>query len=290
MHELLERILRDGPVLTDAAWGTQLQDRGLPIGHCPDEWNLSHPELVEQVAGAYVDAGSRIILTNTFRANCIALAGSDLESEVVALNREGAQISVRASAGRAHVFGSIGPSGQMLCTGQVTESDLLTAFTEQAEGLVEGGVDAIVIETMADLAEAKVALAAARPTGLPVVVCAVFDSGKDLDRTMMGNTVEQVAQELTDAGADVIGANCGQGIASFVEICRRLHAATERPIWIKANAGVPQMDGEQVVYETTAAEFAEHGSRVFAEGASFLGGCCGTGPEHIQALCKRCDK
>ncbi len=139
---------------------------------------------------------------------------------------------------------------------------------------------------MSDLAEMKLALAAAKSTGLAVVASMVFDSGRQNDRTMMGATAAQVAQELTAAGADAIGANCGHGMASFAEICRQLRAATDRPLWIKPNAGIPQIDGDQVVYDydTTADEFAGHGPDVIEAGASFLGGCCGTGPEFIVAL------
>ena len=284
MHELIERLLADGPVVTDGAWGTRLQERGLPSGACPDQWNLSHPNLVEEVPRAYVSAGSQIILTNTFRANRLALTGYDLADRAVEINRAGAEISLRAADGRARVFGSIGPSGKMLFAGQVTEEELRTAFTEQAQALATAEVDALVIETMADLDEAKIALAAAKATGLPVVCCMIFDSGKQLDRIMTGASADQVARELAAAGADVIGANCGQGIASYIQVCRQLYAATDRPIWIKANAGIPQVDGDQIVYDTTADEFASYGPALVEAGARFLGGCCGVSPEFINAL------
>ncbi len=287
MHETLELLLASGPVVTDGAWGTQFQQRGLPIGASPDIWNLSHPELVEEVAQVYVDAGSQIILTNTFRANSVALADSEGGDQIEALNKAGAEISLRAAKGKASVFGSIGPCGKMLCTGEVEAAQLLDVFSEQANALAAAGVDGLVIETMSDLAEALVALEAAKKCGLPVVACTVYDSGKDLDRTMMGNTAEQVAKELTAAGADVIGANCGQGIESYINVCRQLKAATDLPVWIKANAGVPIMEGDTVVYNTTAEQFADRGPALYEAGASFLGGCCGTGPDFIKALCAR---
>jgi methionine synthase I (cobalamin-dependent) len=284
MSNLIAELLRSGPVVTDGAWGTQLQSLGLPSGTCPDEWNLSHPERVEQVPRSYVEAGSQIVLTNTFRANRVALAGYALADQVVQINQAGGAISRRAAGTRTRVFGSIGPSGKLLFAGQVTKDELRSAFAEQAQALAAAGVDALVIETMADLEEAKLALAAAQSTGLPVVVSMVFDSGKDKDRIMTGMTPEQIAQELTAAGADVVGANCGQGIAGYVTVCRRLRAATDRPVWIKANAGVPQIVGDQVVYETSAEQFAEYGSALVAAGASFIGGCCGTDPDYICAL------
>lgn len=284
MSQLIERLLAGGPVVTDGAWGTQLQQRGLASGDCPDAWNLSHAEQVEEIPRAYVEAGSDVVLTNTFRANRLALASYDLADRVEEINRAAVEISLRAAGDRAHVFGSIGPSGKMLLAGDVTEAELSEAFSQQAAALAAAGVAALVIETMSDLTEAKIALHAAKRTGLPVVACMVFDSGKELDRTMMGDTAQHVARELTAAGADVVGANCGQGIESYVGVCRQLRAATERPIWIKANAGVPQIEDGEIVYRTTAEEFAKHGPALVAAGAQFVGGCCGTGPEFIRAL------
>jgi methionine synthase I (cobalamin-dependent) len=280
----LETLLRNGPVLTDGAWGTQLQALGLPIGACPDPWNLERPDLVEQVPRAYVEAGSRVVLTNTFRANRIALAMHGVPHSAVEINRAGVEISRRAAGGRAFVFASIGPSGKMLLAGDVTEVELHAAFEEQANALAEAGADALVVETMADLTEATLALRAARQTGLPVVVSMVFDSGARWDRTMMGITPEDAARTLTHAGADVIGANCGQGIEGYLEICRRLRAATDRPLWIKANAGLPRLVEGQAIYPTMPAQFAQRGLEVVAAGASFVGGCCGTSPETIRAL------
>jgi len=272
------------PILTDGAWGTQLQVRGLPPGDLPDLWNLTRPELVEEVPRLYVEAGSEIVLTNTFRANRIVLREKDPAVDVRAVNRAGVEISKRAAGERAKVFASIGPSGKLLMTGDVTEDELRAAFSEQVEALAEAGADALVIETMSDLAEAKIALAAAKATGLFTVACMVYDSGKNKDRTMMGVTPEQAAEELAEAGADVIGANCGNGIAGYVPVCERLRAATKLPIWIKANAGVPEIRGGEVVYTTSPEEFASHVPRLVEAGASYIGGCCGTSPDYIRAV------
>lgn len=276
-----------GSVVTDGAWGTELQARGLASGECPDVWNLSYPERVEAVARAYADAGSQVILTNTFRANRIALAGAGLADRMEEINRAGVAISRRAAAGRAAVFASIGPSGKLLITGEVAPEDLRAAFAEQAHALAEAGADALVLETLADLDEARLAIAAARETGLPVVASMVFDTGRMKDRTMMGATPEQVAEALTEAGADVVGANCGCGVAGYVEVCRRLRAATSLPIWIKANAGLPELVDGRPVYRMTATEFASYVPALREAGASFIGGCCGTGPEFIRAIKER---
>ncbi|MFI5366654.1 MAG: homocysteine S-methyltransferase family protein, partial [Candidatus Binatia bacterium] len=200
---LIDELIATIPVLTDGAWGTELQARGLPAGEIGDLWNLVHPERVEAVARAYVDAGSRIILTNTFRANCIALERHADGSRVAEINRSGVEISRRAARGRALVFASIGPSGKLLVTGEIDEVHLAAAFAEQAQALAGAGADALVVETMTDLDEARIAVAAAVATGLPVVACMVFDSGKHRDRTMMGIAPQQAAVELVRAGAQV---------------------------------------------------------------------------------------
>jgi methionine synthase I (cobalamin-dependent) len=282
-HPLISKLTAQGPVLTDGAWGTQLQARGLAIGEMPDLWNLTNPDKVAAVARSYVEAGSRVILTNTFGANRVRLAEGGGADRAVEINEAGARLSREAAAGRALVFASIGPTGKMLMSGDVTGEELRTAFAEQAGALARGGADGLVVETMADLEEARIAIAAARETGLPVVASMVFDSGKDKDRTMMGTTPEQAAAGLIEAGADVIGANCGQGIAGFVKICERLKsAAAGRPVWIKANAGLPEMRGGQAAYSTTPAQFAACVPALIAAGADFIGGCCGTTPEFIR--------
>lgn len=283
----IEELCAGGPVLTDGAWGTELQAQGLEPGELPDAWSLDHPDRVEAVARAYVDAGSRVILTNSFRANRLALAGQPLAARVAELNRAAVGISRRAARGRARVFGSLGPSGRLLVTGEVDESELREAFLEQARALAEGGADGIAIETMSDLAEAKLALEAVRETGLPAVACMTFDSGRRRDRTMMGTAPEEAARELEAAGAAAIGANCGAGVEHYVPVCAGLAAATRLPLWIKPNAGTPRLEGGRAVYDTDPEEFAAHLPALLAAGARFVGGCCGTTPKFIEALGRR---
>jgi methionine synthase I (cobalamin-dependent) len=281
---LIKELVAGGTVLTDGAWGTAFQQRGLQLGEMPDVWNLEHPDAVEDVARAYVEAGSRVILTNTFRANRLAFATHAQVHRIAEINRAGVEISKRAAADRALVFASIGPSGKQLITGDVTEEELARAFVEQAGAQAEGGADAIVIETMADLTAARLAIEAAKRTGLPVVACMVFDSGRNKDRTMMGVDPEQMATAFHTWGADVIGANCGNGVEEYVPICRRLAAATKLPVWIKPNAGIPTLIDGDVVYQTTAEEFASVLPTLVEAGAAFLGGCCGTDPAFIAAM------
>lgn len=287
MNQMLKQCLDEGPQITDGGWGTELQKKGLGLGEHPDLWNLSHPEKVQQVARSYVDAGSDIILTNTFGSTRFTLGRHGFEDKVDEINRAGVEISRRAAAGKAKVFASMGPSGVVLMMGQVTPEELESAFHQQAMALAGAGADALVIETMSDLTEAVIAVKAAKATGLPVVACMVFDSGKEKDRTMMGQTPEQAVAQLAEAGADVIGSNCGQGIDGFLPICKRMRAATDLPLWMKGNAGLPKMVEGRTVYEQTPKAFADTALTLIDAGANFIGGCCGTNPEFIAAIRKR---
>ena len=278
----LREWLANGLLITDGAWGTQLQARGLPPGANPDTWNLTHPEQVEAVARAYAVAGSQVILTNTFRANAVAMKGV-AEADLDAINRAGVALS-RQAAGPALVFASIGPTGKMLLSGEMSSEEATAAFAAQSQSLAAAGADALLIETMSDIAEARLAVQAARLTGLPVIVSFAFDSGKNKDRTMMGATPEAVAVAMAEAGADAVGANCGVGVELAVPICQRLRAACDLPLWIKPNAGLPTMEGSGLHYATSADFFASHYTALRDAGAAFLGGCCGSTPEFIRAL------
>ena len=284
VHPAIARLLSNGPAVTDGAWGTLLQSMGLQPGECPDAWNTAHPDRVSRVAAAYAEAGSAIVLTNTFRSNPIALAGYGLEAQTAALNAAGVRASRDAAGERSLVFASIGPSGAMLAAGEKTADELRDSFERQVDALAAAGPDGLVIETMTDLDEALIALAAAKRTSLPVVVSMVFDSGRTRDRTMTGVTPEAAAKALTAAGADVIGLNCGIGLDNVPALTARLRSSTTLPIWIKPNAGLPVMVDGAARYVTTPEEFAQAAADVIAGGASFIGGCCGTTPEHIRAV------
>jgi methionine synthase I (cobalamin-dependent) len=285
MHgpDSLDKWLANGVLISDGAWGTQLQARGLPAGIIPDTWNLTHPEQVEAVARAYVEAGSQVILTNSFRANAIAMHASSA-ADLDAINRAAVTISKKAAGARALVFASIGPAGKMLLSGEVSAEELTAAFSAQSQSLAAAGANALLIETMSDPNEARLAVVAAKTTGLPVIASFAFDSGKNKDRTMMGATPEVVASAMAEAGADGVGANCGVGVEFAVPICQRLHAACDLPIWIKPNAGLPVMEGAAIHYATTAEYFASYFAALRDAGASFVGGCCGSTPDFVRAL------
>lgn len=272
-------------LVADGAWGTQLSARGLRTG-VPEEWNLSHPDEVAAIAAAYAAAGANIVLTNTFGGSPIKLAkagGLDCE----AVNRLGVELSRQGAGEQALVFASIGPTGELVgLTSTLTEEDLERAFAAQVAAIAQGRPDGLVIETMTDLTEALCALRAAKShTDLPVAVTMAFDEGSRGVATMMGVTPERAAAELTGAGADLVGANCGRlGDDAWVQTVSAMVANTDRPVWAKANAGIPQLVGGQPVFGMTPGAFAELGVRLAEAGARVVGGCCGTTPEHIAAL------
>ena len=276
--------IRGTLTLTDGGWGTELQKLGAPLGACLDEWNLLKPELVRQVAESFIQAGSKVILTNTFRANLISLASHGLDGKCAAINRAGVKISREAAGSAALVFASMGPSGKMLVTKGVTPEQLHGAFSAQARALAEEGPDALLIETMIDVTEAKIAATAALETGLPVVVSFVYDSGKNRDRTIMGTSPEEVATALASEGVHGIGANCGVGAREYIAVCKRLASVCHLPIWIKPNAGLPEIADGAAKYKTTPEEFAEAAREIANAGATFVGGCCGASPDFIRVL------
>ena len=276
----IRKWLTKGLLVTDGAWGTELQRLGLSSGTIPDTWNIGHPERVAVVAQSYAEAGSEVILTNTFRANSIAMQGL-AAAELDGINRAGVAIS-RKSAGAALVFASIGPTGKMLASGEVTQEQVSSAFETQARSLA--AADALVIETMSDIEEARLAVHAAKSTGLPVIASFAFDTGKNKNRTMTGAQPEEVASAMVAAGADAVGANCGVGVESAVDICRRLRAACDLPIWIKPNAGLPTLIGAEIRYTTSAEFFASHFAALRDAGADFIGACCGSNPDFVRAL------
>jgi 5-methyltetrahydrofolate--homocysteine methyltransferase len=275
------------PLCTDGAWGTELMKLGGKPGEVKEFWNVSAPEKVLTVAKAYVDAGAQVILTNTFSANRAVLEGHGAAARVAELNRAGAAISKSAAQGRAYVFASVGPSGKIVSMGELDPSDAEEIYAEQARALADGGADALCVETQSDMPEALAALRGClRACALPVGVTFTFDSGKDKDRTMMGVTIEQAYAMAEANGASFVGANCGLGIEGYIPVAKRFVACgTDLPIWIKGNAGKPEPgpDGK-TVYKATPDVYAQAVRPLLDIGVRFMGGCCGSSPDHIRAM------
>ncbi len=274
------------PIVADGGWGTQLAARGLGRD-VPEAWNLTHPDEIRGIAADYARAGAQIVLTNTFGGSRIKLARAHLP-EHEAVNRRGAELSREGVAGEAAlVFASIGPTGELVgLTSTLSEQEIEAVFAAQAAALLAGEPDGFVVETFTDLTEALCALRGVKSAAnRPVAVSLSFDDGARGPATMMGITPEQAARELTAAGADLVGANCGRlSDDGWEQVARAMVDNTDRPVWIKANAGIPQLVDGVSVFPLAPAPFAELGRRLVGAGARVVGGCCGTTPDHIRAL------
>jgi 5-methyltetrahydrofolate--homocysteine methyltransferase len=285
MKPILDR-LRDNEVLVgDGAIGSLLMERGLRPGDCPDLMSVERPEVVAAIAGDYLAAGSDLLTTNTFGASPLKLADYGLESRVGEINRA-AVATVREVAGdRAHVSASCGPSGALLEPyGDTPEEAVYESFVRQMRALA--GADVVCIETMSDLREAILAVRAAKATlpDTPVMATMTFDATPRGFFTIMGNSIVDVCTGLDEAGADVLGSNCGNGIARMVEIARAFAAATALPLLIQSNAGKPTIEDGAVVYAESPEMFADKVPGLLDAGVRIIGGCCGTTPAHIRAM------
>jgi 5-methyltetrahydrofolate--homocysteine methyltransferase len=286
MGKITDKIKQGKIMISDGAWGTFLQQKGLKIGECPEEWNLTHPDEVLDIAKSYIDAGADMIETNSFGGTRFKLEKFGLADKVFELNKAAAEIS-RKAADDKFVLGSVGPTGKILMMGDVTEEEMYEAFKEQAVGLEAGGADAIMIETMSDLDEAILAIRAAKEnTGCEVFCTMTFEKTVTGEfRSMMGVSPTEMVQILIDAGAELIGANCGNGIAGMVGIVEEIRKANpDIPILVHANAGMPVYQDGETVFPEKPEEMAALVPKIIAAGANVIGGCCGTTPEHICKL------
>ena len=276
---------RGSVLVADGAWGTEFFKRGLMQGSPPDEWNLTHPEIVREITREYIESGADIVLTNTFGANRFRLEPHGLSDRVKEINASAAAIARRVAADRAIVAGDIGPSARLLTMGEVTREELYGVFAEQARALAAAGVDWIVVESMTDVEEMAIAVQAAVETAhVPVVASMTYNRTPKGYRTMMGNTPETCVKRAEEAGASVIGANCGSGIEDYVPLAPLLRKMTSLPLWVKANAGIPQIIGGKVVYPLTAEEYAAYVPALVSAGVDVIGGCCGTDPGFVRAI------
>jgi len=286
-NDLKSRLAGGDVILSDGAMGTQLQAEGLGPGEAPEAWNLTRPETLEKIAEAYIAAGSDLVHTNSFGASPLKLGAHGLAEKCEQINQAAASAAVRAVAGRGLVSGSIGPCGQLLAPyGEADPAEVREGFGVQARALVAGGVDLLTVETMSDLSEAVLAVQAAREAvgEGSVLVSMTFDPTPRGWFTIMGNDIPTVIRELAGAGADVIGSNCGQGTEGMLAVAREFAKATDLPLLIQANAGLPVLKDGKVLYPETPAEMAAVLPGLLDAGVRIVGGCCGTTPAHIAAF------
>jgi len=281
-------LARPGLILADGGMGTMLMELGLQFGASPELWNVEHPDRVRQVHRGYLQAGSRIVLTNTFGGNRLRLGLHNLQNRVVELNRAAAGLvrqEVEAAGGSAVVAGDIGPSGGILAPlGELEPTHALEAFAEQAGGLIQGGVDILWIETLSSLEEMRAAVDGVRQASrdIPIVATMTFDTR---GRTMMGVTPEQAVQEFSSWGLATFGANCGNGPEEILAVITKMHAAAPQAALVaKANAGVPKLEKGRAVYGAGPEEMARYATAVADAGARIIGACCGSTPRHLEAM------
>ena len=290
---LLEQ-LKENTLLADGAMGTMLHSRGISFERCFDELNLANPSVVAAIHREYIEAGAQLILTNTFGSNRFKLSKHGLEEQIVGINKAGVELARRVAAAsfkNVLVAGDVGPLGVRIAPfGRVKPEQARRAFAEQIEALCEAGADLIVIETMSDLHEIQLAIQAAKQVcSLPLVASVTFTRD---DRTLLGEDPLKVARTLDESGADVIGVNCSGGPAQLLRLLKQMHQALPgRPakFWVKPNAGWPEQVGGRIMYPADPDYFGDYALSFREAGASIVGGCCGTTPQHIAAMRKALD-
>jgi 5-methyltetrahydrofolate--homocysteine methyltransferase len=287
MNKLTE-VLKTGKLLvSDGAWGTFLIEKGLKPGECPEQWNLDRPDDVYDIAQSYIDAGADMIETNSFGGSRFKLEQYGLFGKAFDINKAAAEISREAAGDKHFVLGSVGPTGKILMMGDVTEDELYDAFKVQCMGLEAGGADAIVIETMSDLDEARIAIKAARENTECEVICTMtFNQTPDGSfYTMMGVSPAQMVSEMLAAGATIIGSNCGNGIRQMIGIVKEIRTVNKDvPVFIQANAGAPIYQDGKTVFPESPVEMGEFIGALIDAGVNMVGGCCGTTPAHIRVI------
>jgi 5-methyltetrahydrofolate--homocysteine methyltransferase len=281
-------LAEGGPIVADGAMGTMLFAAGLQFGDPPEVWNLSQPEVVRRIQRAYLEAGSRIVMTNTFGGNRLRLRLHGLDGRVAELNRTAAillRTEVDSAGGRALVAGDIGPTGEIMAPlGTLSDEEAVDVFAEQAAALIAGGVDVIWIETMSHLSEIKAAIQGVRrvSAGIPIIATMTFDTR---GHTMMGVSPEAAVAALAAWGVDAIGGNCGNGPDELLPVIERMHAAAPDVLLVaKSNAGMPELVDMRAVYRADPATMAEAALGFRDAGARIIGACCGSTPAHLTAM------
>ena len=289
MKAVLGRIKQGEILVCDGAMGSLLMDRAKEYlqGTCPEYINLSHPEIIEEIAGLYINAGADIIETNTFGGSPLKLASYSLDNKTEEINNAAIMAAKNASNNEAYICASIGPSGKLLKPfGDTEPKEIYESFYRQIKVIVDAGADMIIIETMTDLNEAKLALKATRniSSSISVIVSMTYEATPKGFFTIMGKSIEMVSKELEDSGVDILGSNCGNGIENLVLIAKEHKKHTRLPVMIQANAGIPELREGIPVYPETPEFMAEKCEELIKIGVSIIGGCCGTTPAHISAI------
>ena len=289
MRSILKALESGKILISDGGWGTFLHQLGLGVGECPEIWNVTHRREVLSIAQSYIDAGSDMILTNSFGAHPLRLEHFGLQDRAFELNEEAASISREAAGDDHFVLGSIGPSSAILMMGEVSEEKVYDGFRIQVEALRKGGADAICVETMSAIDEASLAVRAAKEFTDLEVIC-TFTYQKTVHgyyRTMMGVSPADMISAIKEAGADIIGANCGVGTDQMIEVVHEIREADKiTPVLVHVNAGIPVIQNNVTVFPESPEMMSIKMKDLINAGANIIGGCCGTTPDHIRAFIK----
>ena len=292
MQSLIKRIKAGQILVSDGAMGTALFEKGLNPGDCPEAMNLTNGEILRAIARSYSEAGADIVQTNTFGGSAVKLSEYGLGAKTEEINSLAVTYVRESVKESVLVSGSCGPSGKLLEPyGDGTPAELQTGFERQISALVSAGVDLICVETMIDINEAIIAVQAARKIApsIQVIATMTFDPTPRGFFTIMGVSIADAVEALVQAGADVIGSNCGNGLDKMIEIAREFHKVTDTPIIIQSNAGQPENQNGRLVYKESADFFADRVQQLISAGVSIIGGCCGTTPDHIRAIRRAVD-
>jgi 5-methyltetrahydrofolate--homocysteine methyltransferase len=287
MENILHRLQRGDVIVGDGAFGTMLMQRGLKRGEPPESYNLEKPDVLEEIATLYLQAGAEIVSTNTFGASPLRLQQFFLDGQMESINRNAVDAVRRAVQDKAYISASIGPSSKMIKPfGKTEAEEVYASFEHQLRVLLDAGVDMICIETMIDVVEAGLAIKAARSldSTIPIMTTMTFGNTPRGYHTFMGTSVKKATEELEKAGANIIGSNCGNGMDNMVAIAREFRKHAHVPIAIQGNAGLPVAEGTTLVYPESPRFVADKTIELLDIGVQVIGGCCGTQPEHIQAI------
>ncbi len=281
-------LIKSGKILvSDGAWGTLLLNKGLSYDNSPDEWNLSHPKEIYEIAKSYIDAGSNLVETNSFGASFIKLRDFNLQEKTEQINKSAVEISRKAAGDDNYVIASIGPTGKLIINDEVTVEELYKAFKQQAIAFEESGADAVCVETFYDLQEAECAIKAVKENTKLELICTFTFEKKETGefRTMMGVGIADYINKVIPMGVDIVGSNCGNGFGEMLEIIKEIRALnSEIPILVQANAGFPEVADGNLVFPETPEMIKPIVYQMINAGANIIGGCCGTTPEHIKVI------